>query len=176
LLILPVIFCFAGCSEEQLGGKNKTVRYQYVYKGGNSAWCAEYRYDGEGRFTEENGHLGFESWSTEELLVLYKNNISELSDVKNLKISYQVDGGSGSLEMNSLEDGPMDKIYRFHSSSSGCSFNKDEPVVTVTLDGRSQSIQLSEQTSVLDKIDFLLGTSPLEEREKWLERTGRTEE
>jgi len=177
LLILPIVFCFTGCSEEQLGKNNQAVRYQYVFKGENGDWYAEYRYNGEGRFTEERGHLGFEGWNTEEMFVLYKNNISELSDVRNLKISYQVDGGSGSLEMNSLEDGLTKKFYGFHSGSSGCSFNKNKPVVvTVALDGRSQSFQLADQTSALDRIDFLLGASPLEEREKWLERTGRTDD
>jgi hypothetical protein len=174
LLILPIVFCFTGCSEEQLGSKDRTILQQYVFKGENESWYAELTFNGERRFTDENGRISYDSWATEEFSVYYMEDLSRLLKAKHLVITYETFSGSGSMSMNFPEDAPWDKVFRFSSGSNGSFISQDEPVtVTITTDGQSQTFELVNKTSVKDRVGFLLGVSPLEEREKMLERINK---
>ncbi|AZV58499.1 hypothetical protein [Clostridium sp. AWRP] len=130
-ILLPV---FIGCSNKDV------IKHNYTYKGENEFWTAQYKVNSTGTFTKKNDKLHYEGNSNGTLTVTYKKNISKLSSVKHLEISYKSSAGSGSIGQNS----PKKKTYTMTSSSTdGVIEDKDEVIkVTINLDGNIQTIEL----------------------------------
>lgn len=170
ILILPLLFAallFSGCTDGPTVKADPTIKNQLVFRGGNALWNAEYRVNGEGRFTVEDGQYLYDSWSDEGLVVFYKGDISELSDIKDLKISYRAGSSAGYIQMSELEGGPHNKVFRLGSGGNGAMIGKDATVtITVSLDGKAQSFELNNETSISDRLGFMLKKSPLEQREE----------
>jgi hypothetical protein len=125
-----ILFIFAGCSNRDV------IKHNYTYIGENELWSAEYKVNGVFDKTS------YESTSDAILTVTYKRNLSELSTVKQLKISsissFRI------LTVDHLFDGnpPNEKTYTANISGEGIE-NKDEIVkVNITLDGKKQIIEL----------------------------------
>lgn len=138
ILIIIVLCIVAGCSNKEV------IKHNYTYKGENELWTAEYKVNSTGTFTEKDSNTDYESNSNITLTITYKKDLSQLSSVKHLEISYESSAGGGNLNLNFDDNPPNEKTYTLKSSSTGGAIeNKDEIVkVNINLDGKTQVIEL----------------------------------
>lgn len=141
ILIIILLFIIVGCSNQ------KVIRHNYTYKGENELWTAEYKVNGTGIFTEKDNKTSYESSSNDILTVTYKNDISELSSVKHLEISYRSSAGGGGITEDYNEGSTAEKTYTIKSGGTGGAIeNKDEIIkVIINLDGKIQTIELKNE-------------------------------
>ena len=129
-----------------LGCTNKEVtKYDYNFIGENDLWKAQLIANGENTIYKANDKLQSNGSLHEKLVVTYKKDISELSCVKNLKISYESSNGGGTLNTSFLTCPPSEKVYTIESSSTGnyYKYNKDQIIVVdIFLDGQKQSVEM----------------------------------
>lgn len=137
LITIIMLFMITGCSNKDV------IKHNYTYKGENEFWTAQYKVNSTGTFTKRDDKLHYEGNSRDTFTVTYKKNISELSSVKHLEISYKSSVGSGSIGQNS----PRKKTYTMTSSGTGGAIDdKDEVIkVTINLDGKIQTIELKNE-------------------------------
>lgn len=133
-----MLLIITGCSNKQV------INHNYIYRGENEFWTAEYRVDAVGIFKEDNGKTNYKSESNTTLTVTYKKNLSELLSVKHLEISYESSAGGGKLTNNFDSTHPIEKTYTLKSSGSGIAIeHKDETIkVNINIDGKIQTIEL----------------------------------
>ena len=134
-----MLLIITACSNKEV------IKHNYIYKGENELWTAEYKMNGTGTFTEKSDKTAYESESNTTFTITYKNNISELSSVKHLEISYESTAGGGNLTSNFDNNNPLNqKTYILKGGGRGTSIErKDETIkVNITLDGKIQTIEL----------------------------------
>jgi hypothetical protein len=138
ILIVIILLSIAGCSNKEV------TKHNYIYKGENELWTAEYRVDGTNTFSEKNGKTEYKSNSNNTLTVIYKKDLSELSSVKHLAISYESIAGGGESNLDFNDNPPNKKTYTLKSNSTGGAIeNKDEIIkVNISIDGKAQTIEL----------------------------------
>jgi hypothetical protein len=76
--------------------------------------------------------------------VTYNKDLSQLSSIKHLEISYESSAGSQSLVEDFKDGHPNEKTYVLKSGSKGRAIeNKDEVIkVSINLDGKIEIIEL----------------------------------
>ncbi|MEY7998897.1 hypothetical protein AB8U03_01570 [Clostridium sp. Mt-5] len=138
ILVVIMLFMVIGCSNKDV------IKHSYTYKGENEFWTTQYKVNATGTFTKKNDKLHYEGNSSNTLTVTYKKNISKLSSVKHLEISYKSSVGGGKITENYNNGSPKGKTYTMTSSSTnGVIEDKDEVIkVTINLDGKIQTIEL----------------------------------
>ena len=140
ILIIIVILIITGCSNKEV------IKHNYTYKGENEFWTAEYKVNGAGTFTEKDNKTSYESKCSKEFIVTYKKDLSELSSVKHLEISYKSSVGGGKTTQDFDDSPPNEKTYilkKGGTATGGAIENKDEVIeVTINLDGKIQTLEL----------------------------------
>ncbi|MCM1991381.1 hypothetical protein KDK92_16730 [Oceanirhabdus seepicola] len=137
ILIVIILLIVTGCSNKEV------IKHNYTYKGENELWTVEYKVNGTVTFTEKNGKTECESNSNKILTVNYKKDLSELSSVKHLEISYESSAGGGKSNLDFNDNPPNEKTYTLKSGGTGAIENKDEIIkVNITIDGKAQTIEL----------------------------------
>lgn len=132
-----MLLTITGCSSKEV------IKHNYTYKGENELWTAEYVMNGTGTFTKKDGTLHYESNSNKILTVTYKKDISQLSSVKHLEISYESSVGGGKKAEDYNDGPPKEKTYTIKSGGTGAIENKDEVIkVNINIDGKIQTIEL----------------------------------
>lgn len=103
-----------------------------TYKGENEFWTAEYKVYDTKILTDKR------------LIVSYKKNLSDLSSIKHLEISYESSIGGGKLTEDFGDNPPKERTYTLKGNGSGgMILNKDEVVkVNISIDGKTQTIEL----------------------------------
>ena len=135
------LLIITGCSNKEV------LEHNYIYKGENEFWTAEYKVDGTGIFTKNNGRTEYENHCDKGFTITYKKDISKLASVKHLEISYK-SGVSGGNITEDYKDGlQAEKTYNMKSSSSGGAIeNKDDVIeVSINLDGEIQTFELKNE-------------------------------
>lgn len=140
-LMIIIMLMITGCSNREV------INHNYTYKGENEFWDAEYNVNAIGTFTEKDNKTSYESESSKVLTVTYKRDLSELSSVEHLEISYKSSVQAGSITEDYDNESPLEKTYAIKSSSTnGAIENKDEVIkVTINIDGNVQTIDLKNQ-------------------------------
>lgn len=139
IMIVIMLLILTGCSNKEV------IKHNYTYKGENEFWTVEYKVNGTGIFTEKNNKTEYESNSNNTLTVTYRKNLSDLSSVKHLEISYESSAGGGKLADDFDKDHPLNqKTYTLKSSAIGGAIEgKNEIIkVNINLDGKIQTIEL----------------------------------
>lgn len=138
ILMLVVILVIPGCSNREI------IEHHYTYFGENDLWRAVYKVDATVTFFKVDGVLNVDTYKECILTVTYKKDISDLSKVKNLIISYDTSTGNGSLSQE-FDEPPTENIYTLKSRSIGSAItNADESIpVTINIDGEIQIIELT---------------------------------
>ena len=138
ILILIMLLILTGCANK------KVTKFSYTYKGENDLWTAEYKVNGTKTIIENKDKNEYSSESDDTLIVSYKKDVSELSSVKNLEISYKSTAGSGKLTQNYDDNTPRQKTYTFKSSGTGAATVSEDEIIKVdiTVDGKTQIIEL----------------------------------
>lgn len=137
IVIVIMILIITGCSNK------KVVNHNYTYKGENEFWIAEYRVNGTGTFTEENGMTIYKSNCDKILTINYKKNLSDLSSVKHLEISCESSAGNKKLIDNFDNNHPIKKTYTLKSSGSGIAIENKKEIIKVNID-------LGEKTETIE--------------------------
>ena len=139
ILMLVVILVIPGCWNREV------IEHHYIYFGENDLWSAEYKVDATVTFFKKDGVLNAETYKECILTVMYKEDISDLSKVKNLIISYNSSAGNGSISEEFDSQPPTENIYTLKSRSTGSAItNADESIpVTINIDGEIQTIELT---------------------------------
>lgn len=141
-VIIILMFALAGASNHDI------IQHNYTFTGENDSWKAEYAADETEMFTESNNMLHYQNKMNDVLTVAYKNDISNLSSIKYLKITYETGAGSaGSLTENYDSGGGPRQIYKFKFAEKGGMPIKENAIITVTinLDGNVQIIELKNR-------------------------------
>ncbi|WP_027624924.1 hypothetical protein [Clostridium lundense] len=138
ILIVIMVFIVTGCS-----GKNIT-KYNYNYKGENNLWTAEYKVNGTSTFIEQGNKIYYDSDSKSTLIVTYKKDLSDLSSIKHLVISYESSAGNGNLNLKFDHYPPNKKTYMIESGGTGRALENTNEIikVTINIDGKAQTIKL----------------------------------
>ena len=136
-----MLFIIVGCSNKEV------IKHNYTYKGENEFWTAEYKVNGTGAFTEKDNKTSYESKCSDVFTVTYKKDLSELSSVKNLEISYESSAGGGEITKDYDDGSSPQETYTMNSgSTNGAIENKDEVIkVIINLDGKIQTIDLKNE-------------------------------
>jgi len=133
MLLLIII----GCSNK------KVIKYDYIYRGENESWTAEYKINGTATFTEKDNKTSYEDNGGKVLTVTYKGDISELSSVKHFEISYK---GEGLVYDIGDDDSLNQKTFTLESEGLGAVEDKDEIIkVNINMDGQTQTIELKNE-------------------------------
>ena len=122
----------------------EVIKHNYTFKGENELWTAEYKVNGTGTFTKKDNKTYYQCNSSSTLTILYKKDLSELSQVKHMEISYESSTGASKLDYNFDDNPPNEKKYILKSSSIGGAIeNQDEIInVKISLDNNTQAIEL----------------------------------
>jgi hypothetical protein len=138
ILIALLILIITGCASME------TIRHDYVFKGENESWSAELKVKGTGTFSEKDGRIKYDSSCDKVFTVTYNKDLSQLSSVKRLEISYESSAGAGKLVEDFKSAPPNEKTYVMKSGSKGGAIeNKDEVIkVSINLDGKIEVIEL----------------------------------
>ena len=123
LLIILGIFLI-GCAN------NDDTKADYTYIGENDSWKVEYNVHKEVTLYRSDGKLDNDILTQKKLVATYKKDISELSLVKHLKISYESSYGNGELNEYFTDDNPLKtKVFTSQSSSkSSSNANKEDKI------------------------------------------------
>ncbi len=142
IIISILLLTTIGCSNREV------IRHHYVYTGENENWTAEYKVDGTGTFTKKDDKLEYKSNSEKKLTVTYKKDLSELSTVNHLEISYKSSAGAGKLTFDSEGDQINQKSFILSGASSGGAIEDSEETIitTITLDGKTEIIELKDNS------------------------------
>lgn len=105
-LILFVAVIATGCSYEV------TARNSQALEGENEDWSAEYKINFVADYFQKDGKIYPKSMDQNEITVTYKKDISALSDVKHLEISYEDSFGSGGRLTEDFDSPPTEKQFR----------------------------------------------------------------
>lgn len=134
VLTITVLLILAGCS------KSETVEHKYTFKGENESWAIEYRVDGKEVYEKAD----YRSSSDDILTVTYKKDLSQLSSVKQIGISYKSSAGGGSNTEEFSKNNPPRKTYVIKSSGSGNAIESKDEIIkaNISLDGKTQEIDL----------------------------------
>lgn len=137
ILIALLILVASGCS------KKEVTKNSYTYKGENEFWTAEYTTHGTATFEQEDGKLDVETESTYRLTVTYKKDLSDLSSVKKMEISYETAHSGGSLSTEYSDDERITtKTFTLLGGGSSMPTLNDTIKVNINMDGNVQSLEL----------------------------------
>ena len=138
ILIIMLLLIFTGCA------KKENINHNYVYKGGNEFWSAEYKVNVTDTFTEKSGKNEYDSNDNRVFTITYKKDISQLSTVKHMEISYKSSVADGKITEDFNDGTPKEKAYTTKSVGKGGAIeNKNEVIkVTINLDGKIETIEL----------------------------------
>ncbi|MGC7870593.1 hypothetical protein ACPUYX_03560 [Desulfosporosinus sp. SYSU MS00001] len=149
-LVCIMILTVAGCSY-----KKQIVNLNYTFKGENEFWAAEYQVKGTGTFSKSFfDQINFDSDLNKTLIVTYKKDISQLSLVKHLEISYEVEDDRGEdvlkskrliYNYNNYSHAQKNYILKSHTTGSGIEDGNDIIKVTINIDNQIQTIKLKNE-------------------------------
>ena len=143
LLMIIMLLTITGCSKKQVNDMN------YTFKGENEFWAAEFQVKGTGTSSQNLfGQINFDSDLNKTLIVTYKKDISQLSSVKHLEISYEEIGLKGKTLIEDYNNGSQArKTYTLKSHTTGSSVETGDSIikVTINIDNQIQTIDLNNE-------------------------------
>lgn len=139
LIFFVMLIFLTSCKEKDV------IYHNYTFEGENDEWSAIFKVTGKTSFSKTNGTLSSKSESNEVLAVTYKGELSELSTVKHIEISYKNSAGGSSISNNYNENENItNKTFTIKSGGKNVAIiNEDEIIeVTINIDGNSQIVSL----------------------------------
>ena len=136
VLLFTMLILLFGCSHKE------TTKYNYLYKGESELWIGECSIIGTGKWTNKNNSLHYDIKKV--LTITYKNDVSELYNVQNIKIEYKTGSCSGgSLTENYDSSNPLDKkTFTIRSRSNEVPLKETVIKVKITIDNDEQTLEL----------------------------------
>jgi hypothetical protein len=137
--ILLTSFIFTGCP------KKDVTKYNYNYKGENELWNVEYKVNSTVTITDKDGKLDRESESENVLIVTYKGELTDLSYVRHMEISFASSTHSGKKVSDyDVEEHISSKTFTLKSGgkNNAIPIENDIVKVTINIDGDTQTLEL----------------------------------
>lgn len=120
---------------------------EYSYLGENEDWKVELKLQAQEVFYNKgsSGSLQYDNKVNKTFTATYKHDLSELSSIKNLVISYDSSVGSGSINEDYIDTPPTEKTFSFTSGGSGVAIQDKNEIIkaNITIDGVTQTIELN---------------------------------
>lgn len=137
ILLAVMMLNTSGCYKD-------VIEHNYTFKGENECWDVKYTVDATEIFTKKKNILGYDCNSDKLFTIAYKKELSDLSSIKNLKVSYKSHAESGSISEEYNDGPPTEKTYTIKTGGKGRAIEgKDEVIkVTIDIDGNIQTINL----------------------------------
>lgn len=141
IIIIVILLGFTGCSNRD------TTKYIYSYTGENEFWTAEYKVNGTSTSIDDKDKTKYDNYSEKVFTITYNKDISELSSIKHLEISYESNFANGKIIEDYTDNLKPEKTYTLKANTSGGAIeNKDETIkVTINIDGDIDIIYLKNQ-------------------------------
>ncbi len=142
-----MLLSITGCSY-----KKEIVNLNYTFNGENEFWSAEFQVKGTG-ISRQNlfGQINFDSNLAKTLIVTYKKDISKLSSVKYLEISYYEEDNpllKGKMLIEDYNNGShARKAYTLNSHTTGSAVETGNSIiiVTINIDNKIQTFKLKNE-------------------------------
>ena len=139
ILIFIALCVLTSCSQKEV------VEQNYIYKGENDSWSAEYKVDSRYEIIDNKRKNSYEGKSDNMLKVTYKKDLSNLSLVKEFEITYETSRGGGTHKEEFSEANPIkQKTFIHQSSSSGVKVEGKNEIIKVIIktDEKTEEINL----------------------------------
>ncbi len=125
-------------------GSGEETTFDYTFTGEGEYWEAAYSFSGTKIWKEEDGVSTFYSTdSSDELVISYKGDLTELSSLKLLEYSYETSVGGGAGERE-FDEPPTDVIFKLTGSATNAEMVSEDEVIQVNVkwDGNEESFEL----------------------------------
>ena len=123
-IIIMVLFA-SGCAKQSVD------KISYTYQGENGVWSAEMKLNATVIWTTKDGFTDHKSTCDRVLTVTYKNDISELSSVKDFVLGYD-SGISSSRQSGAFSEFPrVGNTFTFTDNGSNSAMEIKESVIVV---------------------------------------------
>ncbi|MDF2803671.1 MAG: hypothetical protein K0S61_3574 [Anaerocolumna sp.] len=140
--LIFAIVILSGCGAKD---DKDVINHNYIYSGENEFWTGEYEMDATEIFEKRDGVLTYENKSSGLLTVTYKGAFSELTEVKQVDISYKSSKNSGRLVNDYSKESPVSSNefkIRTGGENSALSDENDVIYVEINIDGVTESLEL----------------------------------
>ncbi|MGO0058973.1 hypothetical protein ACTID9_02880 [Brevibacillus fluminis] len=139
IMYLIMLLILTNCSSKE------TQKHVYSFYGESQHWSAELSVDAIEEFSKGDVGTNYNSEQTRKFTVTYKGDLSELSNIKKIEYSYQVEGVGGGAYQDDFASPPTQKVFTFESSDKGGAIIGENQVVkaTVIVDGVKENLELT---------------------------------
>lgn len=141
--LVLIVVILSGCGAKS---DKDVIKHNYTLKAENDQWSGEYKVDATEVFETIDGTLTYDSKVNNLLIVTYKGELSELSDVKHLVITYEYKGQRGRQEEFYDREQPISSREFKFASSGLIPAETDIICVDINIDGVTESLELKTDT------------------------------
>lgn len=136
-VIIFLLIAFSGC------GKKEVYRYNYCFFGENEIWEATMVYDAVDSISHlKDGTLHHYKDIISELTVLYKGEISDLSDLKHIEIECITNTCESKLSDDYGIEDQREQSYVMKQVTRDILREEDVITIAIDMDGKKQSFEL----------------------------------
>ncbi len=139
VLVLLLMITIAGCSDKDV------TKYYHDYKGESELWEVYYHEKSVVTFWTEDGILKHDTSTEATFTALYKNDIKELTKIRQLEIGYDAGLTVGSISENYNEDGPDRRAFTLSSSNGLITHEAEIIKATLRIDDYIETIELTRK-------------------------------
>lgn len=120
ILIIFMAVILTGCSYEV------TAKNTQKLQGENENWKVEYKIDFTTDYHQNDGKVSAQSKKQKRITVTYKKDLSDLSTVKHMEISYKDSLGGGGRHIEDFDSPPKEKQFRIRGGSSETTYGSSD--------------------------------------------------
>jgi hypothetical protein len=129
-----------------MGCSNKDViKHKYYFKGEGNLWDAYYQEKSVETYREIDGILDYDCDTESTFTAVYKNDLSDLVDVKKIEVGYDAGSFGSTLTENYIENGPDKRAFIIKSTSGLVSNEAGIIKVSISIDGKTETFELQSQ-------------------------------
>lgn len=137
IILLIIILSITGCSNKDV------IKHKYYFKGESELWNVYYQEKSVETFTKKNGKLVYDRETEAKLTAVYKNELSELVQVKRIEIGYEAGSYKSILSEEYSGEGPYSSSFVLNSSD-GLVANEDGVInVSISIDDDTETFELN---------------------------------
>lgn len=134
IILLIIILSITSCSNKDV------IKHKYYFKGESELWNVYYQEKSVETFTKKNGKLNYDCETEAKFTAVYKNELSDLAEVKKIEIGYEAGSYKSTLGAEYSGEGPYSRAFVIHSSG-GLVANEDG-VIKVSIDDDTETFEL----------------------------------
>lgn len=126
--------------------KVDVVDHNYLYAGETQDWTVTYKIEGSSTFTDKKGVTKYDGYADKVCRFTYKGDISELSSVKHLELTYKSPVSGGSVIEDYEEGEQPEKTYKLGAGGNGAIEQPNAIIkATINIDGKIETLELKNQ-------------------------------